>query len=140
MSKLRVVKCSHLDFLPQTVFVKLWSIMIPSVAKLVNLTLQTGVFPDVFKTAHIMPLLKGTSLDPACLKSYRPVSNLTFISKVVETAINNQLQTHFAKHKLLHPNQSAYRTGHSVESTILGVFSSIRQELDRGRTVFLVFA
>ena len=71
-------------------------------------------------------------------KSYRPVSNLTFISKLIETAAKTQLLAHFSKYDLLHSNQSAYRPGHSVETTLLDVYSSILSALDSGKSCFLV--
>ena len=92
----------------------------------------------MLKCAHVRPLIKAPSLDPESHKSYRPVSNLSLISKIVETAINDQLQEYFRSNELLSPYQSAYRKGHSVESALSHVYSSILKELDRGRSVFLI--
>ena len=51
---------------------------------MVNLSLISGVFPDIFKTSHVMPLLKKTSLSKDDMKNYRPVSNLNFASKITD--------------------------------------------------------
>ena len=138
VDKLRPLKCSQLDFLPIAVYKKIWPLMLPIVTKIVNLTLSSGKFPDIFKTAHVRPLIKSYGLDHNSLSSYRPVSNLSFVSKVVETAINNQLQEHLTSNNLLSPVQSAYRKGHSVETALSHVHSSIVSQLDKGHTVFLV--
>ena len=45
---------------------------------------------------------------------------------------------HFTIHQLLDQHQSAYRPGHSVETAFQHVYSSVSQQLDRGRAVFLV--
>ena len=50
---------------------------------LINLTLQTGYFPNQFKQGVVRPLIKNSNLDPG-LSSYRPVTNLRFPSKVIE--------------------------------------------------------
>ena len=55
----------------------------------------------MFKESHITPLLKSPILDPDVLQSYRPVSNLTFLSKVLETAVSSQLIKYFTTHQLL---------------------------------------
>ena len=77
-------------------------------------------------------------MDSNSLKCYCPVLNLTFISKLIETDAKTQLLAHFSKYDLLHSNQSAYRPGHSVETTLLDVYSSILSALDGGKSCFLV--
>ena len=57
----------------------------------------TGIVPAEFKTAHIRPLLKKKNLDKQSLKNYRPVSNLPFLSKILEKVIANQLTTIYLK-------------------------------------------
>ena len=112
--------------------------MVPVVTKLVNLALFTGISLQISKTAHVQPLINSPSLDDSLLKSYRPISNLPFVSKVLESVINLQLQVHLKDNKLLDDYQSAYRIGHSVETALSHVHDSIMKQLDSGRTVFLV--
>ena len=59
------------------------SILLPRITKMVNLSLQTGVFPTEWKLAFVKPLIKKLGL-ATTLKNYRPVSNLSFISKISE--------------------------------------------------------
>ena len=136
--ELRRIKCSQLDPIPTQQFSLIWPVLLPYVCKLVNMSLKSGVFPTSYKESHITPLIKSPSLDSDLLQSYRPVSNLSFLSKVIETAVGNQLMKHFDHHKLLDQNQSAYRPHHSVETAVQHVYSSILHQLDRGRSVFLV--
>lgn len=51
------------------------------IAKIINLSLQTGIVPVSLKTAIIKALLKKPTLDPEPLSNYRRISNLPFISK-----------------------------------------------------------
>ena len=76
-------KTCSLDPLPTSLFVECLEQLLP--AAVINQSLQTGVFPSVFKEAIVKPLLKKPSLDPNSLKNYRPISNLSFLSKVTET-------------------------------------------------------
>ena len=57
--------------------------------------METSTFSQNFKEAHVRPLLKKTFLSKNELKSYRPVSNLSFISKILEKVVVNRLQTKY---------------------------------------------
>ena len=58
---------------------------------LIILTLQTGYFPNQFKQGVLRPLIKKFNLDPELLSSYRPVTNLRFLSKFVERVVWSKL-------------------------------------------------
>ena len=59
------------------------------------------------------------------LKNYRPVSNLPFLSKVLERVVT-QLMTHLETHNLFEPSQSAYRKCHSTETALLRVVNDLQ--------------
>ena len=92
--------CDHLD------------ILLPSITKFINESLVSGTVPSDFKTAVVKPLLKKSSLDHNILKNYRPISNLSFLSKILEKVVLHQLSSHLDSNHLLSPHQSAYRPGH----------------------------
>ena len=89
------------------------------------------------KSAVITPLLKKPGLDPI-LKNYRPVSNLAFLSKVLERVVAVQLRKHLDANNLCDPFQSAYRAGHSTETALLSVHNDLLCTLDRGDLAVLV--
>ena len=82
--------------------------------------------------------LKKASLDPDVLSNYRPVSNLSFISKILEKVVSKRLDTHKTVHGLYEPFQSAYRRGHSTETAVLRVQNDILRAVDDGHCVLLV--
>ena len=59
-----------------------------------NASLREGHLPESQKAAVITPILKKTNADPDELKNYRPISNLTFISKVIERLVVEQITRH----------------------------------------------
>ena len=67
-----------------------------------------------FKQTHVTPILKKSSLDKELFKTYRPVSNLNFISKILERVVADQLQTHLDETGLMTAFQSAYRKHHAL--------------------------
>ena len=91
---------------------------LPSIAKIVNLTLVTGEFCDKWKSAVVWPLIKAISKGTV-KENYRPVSNLPFISKIIEKCTLNQLNKHCDTYNLLPKYQSAYRRFHSCETSLL---------------------
>ena len=61
---------------------------------IVNLSLATGVAPHISKNACVVPLLKCQSLDSDVMRNYRPVSNLSYVSKVTEKCVHRQVLVH----------------------------------------------
>ena len=88
----------------------------PIVTDIVHKSLLCGVVPQCFKHALVKPLLKKANLDPNCLSNYRPVSNLPFLSKVLERIVLKQFLQHLESHSLLERFQSAYQKCHSTET------------------------
>jgi hypothetical protein len=102
------------------------------------MSLRSGVVPSVFKTALVTPLLKKPSLDHEVLKNYRPVSNLPFISKILEKVVASRLKNHLKQNDLLEKYQSAYRERHSTETALLRVQNDILCSIDKGQAALLV--
>ena len=64
------------------------------------------------------PLIKKVSLGTQDSK-YQLVSNLCFISKVVEKVILDRINQHYQEHNLVPEYQSAYRKKHSFETSLV---------------------
>ena len=77
-------KSCSLDPMPTPVFKQCVPSLIPFITHLINVSIITGTVPSSFKSAIIRPLLKKPNLNPDILKNYRPVSNLSFLIKVLE--------------------------------------------------------
>ena len=113
-------------------------ILLPSLTKLVNCSLKEGCVPDAFKTAVVIPLIKKENLPSDDLKNYRPVSGLSFISKLVECVVAKQLSEHIHVHNLDNPYQSAYKVGHSTETVLLFIKNEGHLSVSRGELTALV--
>ena len=64
----------------------------PVLTCIVNLSIESSTVPKVMKHAVVTPLLKKSRLDPDSLSNYRPISNLSFISKLLEGNIASQIR------------------------------------------------
>ena len=133
-------KSCNLDVLPTTLLKKCIpsEMLLNTITTVINKSLSEGVFPQKFKHALVTPLIKKASLDPNNLKSYRPVSNLSFLSKILERIVASQLDNHLERNKLHEPFQSAYRQQHSTETALLRLHNDIQHQLGCRKSVMLV--
>ena len=83
-------------------------IFAPFFAHVFNVSLERGYLPASQKKAIVYPCLKKPSLDPDDLSNYRPISNLSFFSKLFERAVHAQLHLYLNANELLPSVQSAY--------------------------------
>ena len=66
------------------------AVITQTITFLINLSLTTGIVPDEWKQAGVVPLHKSGGRK--VMDNYRPISILPFISKIAEKAVNVQLQ------------------------------------------------
>lgn len=92
-----------------------------------NVSLCSRVFPSYFKLTHVNLLLDKYSLPTNDLNRYRPISNLSFISKILEKSVSSRLNIHLNCNHL-----SAYKQFNSKEIALLKVRNIISLNMDRG--------
>jgi hypothetical protein len=95
---------------------------------MVNASLLRGRLPDSQRHAIVTLLLMKKILNTADMSDYRPVSNLSFMSKLIERVVANQLNEYLSANQLLPRSHSANgnRNGHSTETALLHVSSDFR--------------
>src|SRR2546426_6530448 len=108
------------------------------ITNIINLSLSNGIFSDTFKSAIVTPLHKKHSLPHDELSSYRPISNLNFISKILERIIHSRLSNHLQSFPSLCPFQSAYRTFHSTETALLRIYNDLLLSINQQKVSALV--
>ena len=104
-------------------------VLLPFLLQMINISLHTGVFPDVLKEARVIPIHKsGPSEDPS---NYRPISILPIVSKVIEKHVSKHLFAYLNKYKLLHEAQSGFRKLHSCQTALIKLkqYSSTSKKL-----------
>ena len=131
-------KSCRLDPIPTCLVKDNISILAPVIVDIVNLSITTGVFPSAFKNSLVSPLLKKTSLDRNELNSYRPVSKLSFVSKIAEKVVAARFSNHLTDNGLYEQMQSAYRPHHSTETALVKVCNDLLCSLDERNEVILV--
>ena len=112
--------------------------MAPFVTELFRRSFTIGGFPAAFKVAFITPIVKKQGLDAASTSSYRPISNLSVVSKLMERLVAKQIMDYLSIFGLLPPLQSGFRPHHSTATAVLRVLSDILLAVDRGDVASLV--
>ena len=129
----------QLDPQPTWLLKKCLSYNLNSVTRIVNASLQPGVFPSPAHEAIITPIIKKPSLDAEDLKNYRPVSNLCCVAKIIEKAAATQFIDHLNRNGLYDSMQSAYRRDFSTETALLLLQNLVLSAIDECHSVLLCF-
>ena len=132
-----VSKHCELDPIPTYLLKDILPYVLSTITDIINHSIRTGFVDPIFKKALVKPLIKKTDLDPNVLNHFRPISNLPFISKVLEKIVLRQLLGHLDANDLRETYQSAYRTGHNTETALLMVMNDLMQECDTGSVSIL---
>ena len=104
----------------------------PIFTQIINFSLTSGSVPSIWKSALVVPLPKKTGLE-LTFNNFRPVSNLSLISKVGEKVVIPQILDHCCDHAPLPSHQSAYHQHHSTETALLKVHNDILLNMENKR-------
>ena len=104
---------------------------------MINESLRTGICPSELKIARVVPIFK--SGDPSLLTNYRPISVLSFFSKVFERIVYDYLFDFICTNNILYDYQFGFRPGHSTQQAIITLIDKITKSLDNDDIVISLF-
>ena len=132
-------KYSSLDDIPTTLIPSVITASSNFLLELVNKSLSDGSFPDCLKVSHITPTIKDKNLDKNILAHFRPLNDVSIVSKTIEKSALLQLDNHLEENNLVMQEQSAYKKYHSCETAIAKIYDDVLRNLDSKTSVVIVF-
>ena len=137
VKSLRNSKATGLDYIDTRILKLVRNEIVPALTHIINISIQTAVYPACYKTSKIIPLLKDSTLDKLDPSSFRPVALLPVASKVLERVVFLQVVEYMQTHGLLHPNHHGFRAHHSVTTAILQMYDTWMNAIENGEMVGL---
>lgn len=126
------------DDIPYFLIKEIAEYIIEPLAYLINISFETGHFPEQLKIAEVVPVFKKGN--PDNFKNYRPIALLPAFSKVFEKLFLSRLQMFFKKFDLLSPQQFGYTEGKSTVDAILSFYEKILSNFDeKSKTIGIFF-
>ena len=122
---------SPIESFPSKLFPQILASILPILLVIFNLSLSTGIFPDLFKRACVLPISKKPNLKINEPKNFRPISLLPFLSKILERLVASRIRNHINEHNLDEILQSGYKSLHSTETALLQITNQLRRTADR---------
>ena len=106
-------------------------------SKMINLTFETGTFPDLCKVAKVVPVFKSGN-ENTC-ENYRPISLLPIYSKIYEKVMYSRIYRFLTKKNLIYNKQFGFRSNYSTNHAIISLTEEIKSYLDTGHMVCGIF-
>ena len=122
--------------IPVKDFIKFHKFFLPTICKLINMSFQSGKFPNCLKFAIITPVYKkGSKTD---FRNYRPISVLPLLAKIFERCIYNRIYQYLETNDILTPYQFGFRTGSTTQDAILNFCDFLYETLDKREIAFSI--
>ena len=111
--------------------------IVPSLTKLMNLSLSSATVPDSWKLAHVIPLFKKG--EKSEVNNYRPVSLLSCVSKILERVVFKHIFNYLRDSHFLSEHQSGFQPGDSTVNQLCYLYHTFCEALDNKKDVYIVF-
>ncbi len=111
--------------------------IVPSITKLINLSLETCKFPESWKKANVIPIHKKG--DTCKVSNYRPISVLPVISKIAERIVFKYVYNFFHVNNVISRNQSGFQPNDSTVNQLAFMYHEFCKALDQKKDVRIVF-
>ena len=137
IESLDIKKLTGLDGLSSRILKRAAKGVSPTLLEMINISINTGNFPDNLKIAKLIPIHKGGAKNYP--SNYRPISILSVLSKLLEKHVTKHLFAYLNKYNLLHKSQSGFRKHHSCHTALISMVDKWLSSIDKGEVVDAIF-
>ena len=128
---------NHIDCIPITLLKEIKHLIAQPIRYLINLSFENGTFPRLLKEACITPIFKDG--DPTDVTNYRPISVLSYLSKIVERCAATRVTSFLNKHNIISPSQYGFQRNKSTSDALHDLFEKIYDNLDNKQHTLAVY-
>ena len=130
ISKINVKKATGPYSIPSNILRLLKTVISKPLETIFNASFATGVVPDKFKVARVLPVFKNGLRTDMC--NYRPISLLSVFNKIMEKLMYNRLISFIEKMDVIYAKQFGFCSHHSTEHAILSIVDKIHEGIEKG--------
>ena len=135
--EIQETKSSAIDSLSSMILKHAFLALIPKLTFLLNLSLKSGKFPQIWKQAVVIPLAKEG--DTSNVGNYRPISLLPLPGKILEKIVHDRLMSYLEANNILDKNQGGFRKNHSTTDTIVKFTQEIFSAMNNKEVSLVTF-
>ena len=132
-----ITKSAGLDNMSSKFLKDAFLVLVPQLVYIFNLSLHSGCFPNEWKIAKVVPLLKGG--DRGDVGNYKPISLLPVPGKMLERIVHTHVSSFLENTNVLCERQGGFRKGHSTTHSIADLTDDLFNNINGGKTTLAVF-
>ena len=137
VKNINVSKSSGIDNLSSFLLKQAFSILLPELTFLFNLSLDKAIFPEQWKKALVIPIPKSGNL--TSVQNYRPISLLPLPGKILEKLVHTQISNFLEENSLLTDKQHGFRKSHSTVHSVSQFVNYVNTNLDVKKVTLAAF-
>ena len=105
-------------------------LLIIPLAHIINMSFNTGVYPDLLKIVKVIPIHKGGSTQE--VNNFRPISLLSIFDKIMEKIMHKKLYHFLEENNILFKKQFGFRKNNSTVYALIEITEKIKKSIDSG--------
>ena len=131
------LKMNGFDVINAKVLKELADVIVDPIVHIINLCIGTVIWPDSLKCAEINPIFKED--DKSLPNSYRTISLISNLAKMLEKIIFNRLFSFIQKPKVLSPQQFSYIKKIRTKDALFKITSLLTEKIDETNRASITF-
>ena len=137
VTEIDTTKSSGIDYISSRCLKEALIALNTQISYLFDISVKSGIFPDLWKIATVVPLFKGGQKED--VSNYRPVSLLPVPGKILEKLIHTQVMSFFNENNCLCEHQSGFRPNHSTLNSIVDLTNDIFESINTNKVTLAAF-
>ena len=127
ISDLKASKSIGPSSIPTKIMKQSNDIIASHLAELINKLFQSGIFPNIFKIAKVIPIFKSESR--VLCNNYRPISLLSNINKLIEKLMHKRVYTFLEQQNCFYNRQFGFRLTLPTNNALMSITKNIQSQL-----------